>query len=71
MLNVLFKSLKCLSPYGFAVLIVIAVSACDARITNHPPGSNPWLDGNPGQFLEFMTAADDGPVVMLIAPDKM
>lgn len=51
---------------GVTLIAVTALlSACDSRIANHPPGSNPWLDGNPGQFVKFASAADTGPVFML------
>lgn len=45
--------------------LLVTLAGCDSRIANHPPGSNPWLDGNPGQFVEFASAADSGPVFML------
>lgn len=46
-------------------VLLSTLSACDSRIANHPPGSDPWLDGNPGQFVKFASAADTGPVFML------
>jgi len=45
--------------------LMLSLVGCDSRIANHPPGSNPWLDGNPGQFAKFALAADLGPVYML------
>jgi len=47
------------------VIAMISLSACDSRVANHLPGSNPWLDGNPGQFAKFAATGDDGEVVML------
>jgi len=50
----------------WCVLICISfVSACDSRVANHLPGSNPWLDGNAAQMADFAVNADEGPVVML------
>lgn len=49
----------------FALITTITLSACDSRIANHLPGSDPWMDGNPAQMLEFKSNADQGPVVML------
>ena len=46
-------------------LTILLLSACDSRVANHLPGSNPWLDGNPGQFVSFASKADTGPVFML------
>ena len=34
-------------------------------MTNQTPESNPWLDGNPDQFLDFAANAEKGPVYML------
>ncbi|HIG42982.1 MAG: DUF1330 domain-containing protein [bacterium] len=47
------------------LLLTILLVGCDSRIANHVPGSNPWLDGNLGQFAEFARVADEGPVVMI------
>jgi uncharacterized protein (DUF1330 family) len=46
-------------------MLLLLISACDSRVANHLPGSNPWLDGNLGQFSEFAAVADEGPVVMI------
>lgn len=48
-----------------SILAILMLSACDSRVVNHPPGSDPWMDGNPGQMLDFKSHADEGPVVML------
>jgi uncharacterized protein (DUF1330 family) len=42
-----------------------SLAACDSEVANHLPGSDPWLDGNVAQFIEFSANADEGPVVML------
>lgn len=43
----------------------LALVACDSKIANNLPGMDPWMDGNPGQFIEFAKHADEGPVVMI------
>ncbi len=43
----------------------LGLAACDSEVANHLPGSDPWLDGNIAQFVEFNTNADKGPVIML------
>jgi len=51
--------------YLSVTIVITLITGCDSRITNHPPGSDPWLDGNPGQFVAFASQADSGPVFML------
>jgi len=43
----------------------LGLVGCDSEFANKLPGMNPWLDGNPGQFLSFSGNAEKGPVVML------
>ena len=50
---------------GLLLLLMWLNGSCDSRITNHLPGSNPWLDGNAAQMADFALHSDDGPVVML------
>jgi uncharacterized protein (DUF1330 family) len=50
---------------GLLLPLVLLISSCDSRITNHLPGSDPWLDGNAAQMADFALNSDDGPVVML------
>ncbi len=47
------------------ILLGTTMAACDSEIVNHPPGSDRWMDGNPGQFAEFAANAEEGPVAML------
>gem|GEM_PF-109542 len=54
--------------WAFSLTVAISlilITGCDSRMANHPPGSDPWLDGNPAQFIEFASDADQGPVYML------
>lgn len=44
---------------------VFVLTGCDSELANKLPGSDPWLDGNPGQFVAFSQRADEGPVVMI------
>ncbi|MCH7744324.1 MAG: DUF1330 domain-containing protein [Proteobacteria bacterium] len=46
-------------------LLMMFLISCDSRIANHMPGSNPWLDGNAAQMMNFSRNADEGPVFML------
>jgi len=56
-----------MSRFGWIVLVAVflGLSACDSEFANKLPGMDPWLDGNPGQFLTFASNAEKGPVVML------
>jgi len=47
------------------LLTALVLTGCDSDITNHIPGIDPWLDGNPGEYTQFVAHADEGPVVML------
>jgi uncharacterized protein (DUF1330 family) len=46
-------------------VVGLSLAACDSEVANHLPGSDPWLDGNVAQFIEFSGNADKGPVIML------
>jgi len=59
------NTMNMLAKGMIASTLLVLLAACDSRLANHPPGSNPWLDGNPAQFIKFAVAADTGPVYML------
>ena len=52
-------------PVYFPMLLMLTLGACDSRVANHLPGTNPWLSGNAAQMADFVLHADEGPVFML------
>ncbi len=48
--------------------IILLTTGCGARMANHPIGSNPWLDGNPGQFAGYYTWLDSSGKKLALSP---